>query len=407
MSQKFEKRRAEILSAAIEHLNRHGLKGLNLSEIACAVGMSKANLTYYYRRRDDLAEACFGQTISDFMQMISDARSAGSDPQSRLSGFIAAYFRRIAGAVGGKEMPLAVLGDIRSLEEPHSSRIIRQFSDMLVGVAGLLDPVDGRAPDIYLTAPLAEITLIELFWAEAWLNQYPTRSYNRVAERFSDILWLGLAGDRAVWMEDWAKEACATAACAGRDDELGEFFRSAIRTINLHGYRGASLDRIAGALDATKGAIYNRFETKDELVAACFAHSFAAMWSIIEACEAKSGSAWESLVRIVAAFASFQTSANGPFLRETALTSLPGTTRLDVFRKLRQVQVHFASLVADAIAEGMARPVDPMLSSQMILAAMNGVDEINRFTPEGIVFEPVEVCARPVLFGMREVLERD
>lgn len=403
---KYELRQAEILRVAIANLNRYGLRGLNLSEVAAAVGMSKANLTYYYRRREDLAEACFARTLVDYARMVDAAKTAAPDIGARIGRLVEAYFLRMAEIAEGSAMPLAILAEIRSLEEPHSSRMISQFSGLLISVAELLG-TDAAKPDAILkTAPLAEIILIELFWAEAWLNQYPPRSYPRVAERFSDILWNGLAGHRAGWKDEWSEGARTIGTGLNLDPVLGEFFQAAIRTINQYGYRGASLDRIAEELDATKGAIYNRFETKDDLVAACFSHSISSMWMIIEACEQVSGSAWEKLFRTVAAFAAFQTSESGPFLRETALTFLPGPHRLETFRKIRQVQVHLASLIADAVAEKKARPVDPLLASQMILAATNGVDEINRFTPEGIVFDPVSVCARPVLLGMQSVLNQ-
>lgn len=405
-ARKYEMRQADILRVAIANLNRYGLRGLNLSEVAAAVGMSKANLTYYYRRREDLAEACFARTLVDYTAMVDTARAAGPDVGARIGRLVGAYFDRMAEIAERSAMPLAILAEIRSLEEPHSTRMISQFSSLLVSVADLLGRGPAQPDAILRTAPLAEIILIELFWAEAWLNQYPPRSYPRVAERFSDILWNGLASSRTGWRDDWSEDARRTGTGLSQDPVLGEFFRAAIRTINQYGYRGASLDRIAGELDATKGAIYNRFETKDDLVAACFSHSVSSMWMIIEACEQVSGSAWEKLFRTVAAFAAFQTSESGPFLRETALTFLPGPHRLETFRKIRQVQVHLASLIADAIAEGKARPVDPLLASQMILAATNGVDEINRFTPDGIVFDPVSVCTRPVLLGMQSVLDQ-
>ena len=55
---RFAKKREAILDAATEILNRQGVKGLTLGVAAAAVNLSTTSVTYYFKRKDDLAAAC-------------------------------------------------------------------------------------------------------------------------------------------------------------------------------------------------------------------------------------------------------------------------------------------------------------------------------------------------------------
>ena len=52
---RFERKREAILNAATRILNRKGIKGLTLGDTAAAVELSTTSVTYYFKRKDDLA----------------------------------------------------------------------------------------------------------------------------------------------------------------------------------------------------------------------------------------------------------------------------------------------------------------------------------------------------------------
>lgn len=51
--------RERLIQASIELFNRHGVPNVSLSQIAAAVGISQGNLTYHFKKRDDLVFAAF------------------------------------------------------------------------------------------------------------------------------------------------------------------------------------------------------------------------------------------------------------------------------------------------------------------------------------------------------------
>jgi len=396
---KFERKQAQIIGVSMRHLNAYGVQGINMSEVAAELGMTKANLTYYFRRKDDIAAHCYNLALDAYREMIRDALR-GETPGARIFNLIENYFSRAASTAAGQAPPLAILGDVRGLEEPLASQTIAHFSDTLLATASLLEPDPAAARNLERTVPRAELLLVQLFWSAAWLDQYPVSSYARVVRRMHDIIVRGFVNDRAQWPQALVDEARAIASTAGSELERADFFRAAIRMVNERGYRGASLERIADALETTKGTIYYQFESKQDLVVACYERSFKLMWSMIASVEGRHHSAWERLFCLVTAMVSFQASNRGPFLREAALVSLAPAQRQGILKKWNRIEVYFSSLISDGMIEGSVRPVDPNLAAHIILAGINAADEVNRFAPGDKPFDAAAHCARPLLFGV-------
>lgn len=391
---KRDRRRAEIVLAATAEMNEHGVQGLVLADVASRVGMTKANLTYYFRRKEELAAVCIARTLDAYRAMVAQAARRETAAE-RLLALFEAFFARAARADAGLETPLIVLSSPRALAEPHGADAIRQYVDLLGDAAALFDapgaPPLGRLDRL----TRAQLALTHLFWAAAWIRQCDPGDYPRIARRLFDIAAHGLvAGDA---------EGAATGAVvpmADPDEPRAEFYRAATRTINLLGYRGASVDRISTALNATKGAVYHHHPSKDELVAACSQRSFARMWSIIRAVESASDDPAERLAGLTTALVAFQTGERGPFLRASVLGTLPAPLCETLTSQWARIVHHLSGLVSDGVAEGRLRPVDAFLAAQVIAASINAADEIGAVLLERGRTDIGAYCVEPVLHGL-------
>src|SRR5258707_14531226 len=56
-------RRTEIVDAAAAVINEQGIQNLSLSEIENKIGMSRGQLTYYYKTKDDILLAVFDRLL--------------------------------------------------------------------------------------------------------------------------------------------------------------------------------------------------------------------------------------------------------------------------------------------------------------------------------------------------------
>ena len=395
---RFAKKREAILDAATEILNRQGVKGLTLGVAAAAVDLSTTSVTYYFKRKDDLAAACLMRGI-EWLQGAAEQSVTLPTPPERLHRLLELYLDRLRLTAIGEAPPLPVLADIRALNNPRRTEVFDAFMKLFRKVRTLFDAPDlawlGRGRRTARTHMLLE----QLFWAAAWLPKYDPEDYGRIRERMFDILIGGLGIEGAEWRPgpaSLAELATSENQEAGRET----FLLAATRLINSRGYRGASVDKISAELNVTKGSFYHHHEAKDDLVVACFDRTFEVMRRVQRLAMAMPGDQWAKLTSAAAALAEFQLSEYGPLLRTSALTALPEAIREEQVAHSNRVSDRFASMISDGIAEGSIRPVDPSIAAQMLNATLNAGAELGFWVPGVTQKAAPAVFARPMLMGV-------
>lgn len=82
-----EKNVAKILDAAVGIFAEHGFRGATVDRIATAAGMSKPNLHYYFKRKDDLYMAVLQRTLDAWLSPLEELNPDG-EPAQELSRYI-------------------------------------------------------------------------------------------------------------------------------------------------------------------------------------------------------------------------------------------------------------------------------------------------------------------------------
>ena len=397
---RFERKRESILDTSTELLNARGVKGLTLGTAAAAVGLSTTSVTYYFRRKDDLAAAVMMRGVAALGEIVNVAMSRSTTAE-RLHSLLDLYLQRMRRAALGEAAPLPLLSEIRALSQPQRGEVSAAYMKMFRRLRQLFE-----APEFdWLTrgrrTARTQLLLAQLFWAAAWLPKYDPEDYGRVCERMYDILTGGLAAPGAAW----APQPIPVAEVVPRDrQELARetFLMAATRLINARGYRGASVDKISAELNVTKGSFYHHNDAKDDLVVACFERTFDVMTRVQRLSLTLPGDQWTKLSSAAAALAEYQLSEHGPLLRSSALAALPEEIRRQMVQHSDKVSDRFASMISDGIAEGSVRPVDPFLAAQMLNAMVNACAELSFWVPDVSQKAAPAVFARPLLMGVFE-----
>ena len=76
-----------ILDAALEVFAAYGLRGATVDQIAAKVEMSKPNLLYYFRRKQDIYLAVLTRTLETWLQPLEEI-SADGDPRQEIQSYI-------------------------------------------------------------------------------------------------------------------------------------------------------------------------------------------------------------------------------------------------------------------------------------------------------------------------------
>ena len=82
-----KEKRDVILEAALEVFSAQGFRGSTIDQIAEATGMSKPNLLYYFRRKEDIHEALISRLLETWLAPLGELDDIG-DPLTEIKGYI-------------------------------------------------------------------------------------------------------------------------------------------------------------------------------------------------------------------------------------------------------------------------------------------------------------------------------
>ena len=80
-------KRETILEAALDIFSAHGFRGATIDQIASAAGMSKPNLLYYFRRKDEIYTVLIQRLLDTWLAPLRELDDIG-DPLAELRSYI-------------------------------------------------------------------------------------------------------------------------------------------------------------------------------------------------------------------------------------------------------------------------------------------------------------------------------
>lgn len=455
-TRRFAARRGAIVAAAARQFNALGLRGATLAGIAAEVGLSTPSLMYYYPTKEALATACYLQAVGTHLQHADAALHAGPGVAQRVAAFLKAQAALPAAAMAGQAPVLIEFVDLPSLHEGegvpllHSvamarslppdtepgtepAALLQRLADdgaqdgraafqaygvLFAAVRRLLAP-DGVAPGSAAPGGAASAaaqtaldarTYLLLSQANAlrhWLQRCEPDLHPRLAQRVCGLLLDGPgqpgsrcpadAGDGL--LPRLRRRGQGAEPDSGDFDEA--FLRAATVLVNTQGYRGASLDQIAARLQRSKTSVYQRHDTKLDLISACYDRTHDVVQQALLAAERAPGPVWPRLCAAIGALVRFQLSADGPLLRASAYNALPDAAALRRMRQQRRQQRdRLMHLLVDGMADGSLRPHDVALSARLLANATDVAASLPLWVPGIDAETAVSAFVAPVLTGL-------
>ncbi|NJR77483.1 TetR/AcrR family transcriptional regulator [Sphingomonas corticis] len=392
-TRRFREKREAILAAAAEAINEQSAKGMTFADVARRVGLNTTSVTYYFKRKEDLAAAAFEHTL-DYLMVMLDAAMEASTPAERVERFLAINLARLERIADGEERPFAVLSDLRAMDEPVRAGLMAGWREVFRRTRALWGEGKGRAATD-LAGARAHVLLENMFWLPVWLPRYERDQYPRAIARLTDIFRHGIAGPGAAWSPQ-PIDLPPGDAVPGRE----AFLLAATRLINELGYRGASVQRIASELNVTKGSFYHHLDAKDDLVAACYRRSFDTIAAAQRLADERGGTQWQRLCDTVATLIGVQFSQHGSLLRTTALSGLPHGVRQSMVDRSNRIARRFAGTMSDGIGEGTIRPVDTLVASQAMMAFLNAAFDMRKWAWSMPPERASALYASTLMFGL-------
>ena len=187
-SRKSDKRRAEIIRAAIEIINAKSFAQATMVSIAAAVGLRDATLYHYFHDKRTLAYACHRNSLERAQRLLEASEKAGGSGEEKLRRFIRSMLRdsRDNGA-------LLYLGDYSYLDSTQR-RAIKQWLDRLKTILirflkeGMADRSIVRCePEL-----VVELLLGMLIWLGKWVPSMEGLTLERLLDAIEVFGFEGL-----------------------------------------------------------------------------------------------------------------------------------------------------------------------------------------------------------------------
>jgi AcrR family transcriptional regulator len=99
--------RLEILKSAAAAFRRRGYYGASVDEIASALHMTKGNLYYYFKDKEDILFACHEFALDLLLRMLKKVEDSSHPPQEKLRRVIVSFVHINDGRTGALRFPAA------------------------------------------------------------------------------------------------------------------------------------------------------------------------------------------------------------------------------------------------------------------------------------------------------------
>ena len=176
---------------------------------------------------------------------------------------------------------------------------------------------------------------------------------------------------------------------------------SAVKAFASRGFYGTSMDDIAEELHLTRGSLYYYFRDKEEILALCH---LAALDAVLEAAERVRAAGLppdETLRLLVVEHVRIQVDKFHGTALALEFDALEPRARAAVVAARDRYEGALREILADGIAAGLFRPVDPKLAAFAIFGAINRIGRWYRATGPATPDEIGAQFAAVFLEGLR------
>ena len=182
-------RRIEILKSAAAAFRRRGYHGASVDEIASALEMTKGNLYYYFRNKEEILYACHDYSLDVLLALMLDVQGDASRPDDKLRRLILAFVHLMLDELQGTALTL----DLQALSPPLQRRIIAKRDRFDRGLREIIQ--QGIDQGLFRSGDPKMIgfaVMGAVNWITKWFDPAGPMTSEQIGQRFADYLVGGL-----------------------------------------------------------------------------------------------------------------------------------------------------------------------------------------------------------------------
>jgi AcrR family transcriptional regulator len=182
-------RKIEILKSAAAAFRRRGYYGASVDEIASALEMTKGNLYYYFRNKEEILYACHDYSLDVLLGLLAEVQAESSRPDDKLRKLILAFIHMMLDELQGTALTL----DLQALSPVLLKRIIAKRDRFDRGLREIIQ--QGMDQGLFRAGDPKMIGFAMMGavnWITKWFDPAGPMSSEAIGQRFADYLVGGL-----------------------------------------------------------------------------------------------------------------------------------------------------------------------------------------------------------------------
>lgn len=178
-------RRVEILKSAAAAFRRRGYHGASVDEIASTLEMTKGNLYYYFRNKEDILYACHEYSLDILLNLMKEVQQEPIPADRKLRRLILAFVHLILDELQGTALTL----DPEALSPPLLAKIIAKRDEFDRGMRAIIrqgmdEGLFGKGdPKMIEFAIMGAVN-----WISKWFDPAGPMTSDQIGEAFADYL---------------------------------------------------------------------------------------------------------------------------------------------------------------------------------------------------------------------------
>jgi AcrR family transcriptional regulator len=343
-----------LLQAAALQMNLEGAASVNLVSVSNALGMSPNSLYHYVKNRGDLVYQTYlraGECLATDLQLI---KSNGGSASAKLQALTKLHLSTERGEHVVLKHPEALPpAECKAIVKLHQSNV-----DSITAI--IADGIENNEFRRVNPAIASQLVIGMMDWAQLWYRwtydsaEKAIEKRSKAALAINDILLHGICVNPmstiaiAPSLESISKQDFDFFDTKSVNERKRlRIIGAASRLFNTQGIKPTSIDDVAAAINASKGAIYHYFDNKNELLNACYEHTFDMFDLFISNAEAISENSGDTIPIILQFHCQANASLHPPVLPQRAMSTLPK----DFAKRILAISQRLYDLQSTAVKE--------------------------------------------------------
>jgi len=178
-------KRVEILKSAAAAFRRRGYHGASVDEIASALQMTKGNLYYYFRNKEDILYACHEYSLDILLQLMREVLQEATPADQKLRKLILAFVHLILDELQGTALTL----DPEALSQPLLAKVIAKRDEFDRGMREIIQ--EGMDDGLFRAGDpkMIEFAIMgAVNWISKWFDPAGPMTSDQIGRSFADYL---------------------------------------------------------------------------------------------------------------------------------------------------------------------------------------------------------------------------